>query len=148
MREDDALPIADNCLQSIAPSCSHAHTTSLWSLLLARVKKSWYLVSSGANTGNSGRCTQGSKLVEIVRATIDSPAAGRHDPSMTPDEALAKQIELYRAMTGEERLAIALRLHDLACDIARAGIRAQHPGADEGEVNRLLRERIALSREE
>lgn len=65
---------------------------------------------------------------------------------MTPDAALERQIELYRQMTGEQRLAIALRLHELACDVAREGIRHQHPGADEAEVERLLRERIQLSR--
>ena len=45
---------------------------------------------------------------------------------------------------GEQRLAIALRLHELACDVARAGIRARHPDADDVEVERLLRARIAL----
>jgi hypothetical protein len=65
---------------------------------------------------------------------------------MTPDAALERQIELYRQMTGEQRLAIALRLQELACDVAREGIRHQHPGADEQEVERLLRERIELSR--
>jgi hypothetical protein len=65
---------------------------------------------------------------------------------MTPDTALERQIELYRQMTGEQRLAIALRLHEMACDVAREGIRHQHPGADEREVERLLRARIELSR--
>ena len=49
-------------------------------------------------------------------------------------------------MTGEERVLVALRLHELACDIAREGIRRQHPGADGDEVERLLRARIALGR--
>ena len=31
--------------------------------------------------------------------------------SMTPEAALEKQIEMYRRMTGEERLKIALDLH-------------------------------------
>ncbi|MBI5685218.1 MAG: hypothetical protein HZC54_09055 [Verrucomicrobia bacterium] len=65
---------------------------------------------------------------------------------MTPDAALERQIELYRQMTGEQRLAVALRLHEMACDVAREGIRHQHPGAGEQEVERLLRERIELSR--
>ena len=56
------------------------------------------------------------------------------------------QIERYRAMSGEERLAIALDLHELSCDIAREGIRAQHPDADETEVERLLRHRLELAR--
>ena len=66
---------------------------------------------------------------------------------MSPDAALDKQIELYRTMTGEQRLAIALRLHELACNVTREGIRAQFPGVDETEVERRLRERIRLSYE-
>ena len=65
---------------------------------------------------------------------------------MKPAAALAAQIERYRAMTGEERLAIALDLHEMACDVAREGIRAQHPAADSQEVERLLRARIELAR--
>lgn len=60
--------------------------------------------------------------------------------------ALAKQIERYRAMTGEQRLAIALELHELSCEIAREGIRRQHPNADAAEVERLLRRRLELAR--
>jgi hypothetical protein len=62
-----------------------------------------------------------------------------------PESALAEQIALYRRMSGEERLAIALRLHELACDVAREGIRAQHPDADDEEVERRLRLRISLA---
>jgi hypothetical protein len=58
---------------------------------------------------------------------------------MTPQAALDLQIERYRNMTGEQRLAIALDLHELSRDIAREGIRAQHPNADEKEVERQLR---------
>jgi hypothetical protein len=65
---------------------------------------------------------------------------------MTPAAALDKQIEMYRQMTGEQRLAIALGLHELSCEIAREGIRHQHPEADAEEVERLLRHRIELSR--
>ena len=65
---------------------------------------------------------------------------------MTPDAALDTQIARYRDMTGEQRLAIALGLHELACDMARAGIRQRYPGADDSEIERRLRERIALTR--
>jgi hypothetical protein len=65
---------------------------------------------------------------------------------MSPQSALDHQIERYRQMSGEERLAIALDLHELACDIAREGIRTQHPGADAAEVERLLRRRLELAR--
>ena len=64
---------------------------------------------------------------------------------MTPQEAYEKQIERYRAMTGEERLRIGLGLHELASEVARAGIRAQHPEATPAEVEELLRERRRLA---
>ena len=59
---------------------------------------------------------------------------------------MEKQIECYRRMTGEQRLAIALDLHEMSCEIAREGIRRQHPEADTAEVERLLRHRLALAR--
>lgn len=65
---------------------------------------------------------------------------------MTATTALDKQIERYRAMTGEQRLTVALELHELSCDIAREGIRRQHPHAESVEVERLLRRRIELAR--
>lgn len=63
---------------------------------------------------------------------------------MTPDDALAKQIELYRAMTGEQRLKIALDLHTFACEVAREGIRRQYPNATDDEIDQQLRRRIVL----
>jgi hypothetical protein len=65
---------------------------------------------------------------------------------VNPDRALQEQIERYRRMTGEQRLAIALNLHELSCNVAREGIRHQNPGADEAEVERLLRQRLQLAR--
>ena len=65
---------------------------------------------------------------------------------MTPQSALETQISRYRAMTREERVGIALRLHELACEMARLGIRRQHPGASKSEVERLLRQRLELAR--
>lgn len=65
---------------------------------------------------------------------------------MNPQAALEEQIARYRRMTGEQRLGIALSLHDFACDVAREGIRWRRPDADEAEVERLLRSRLALVR--
>jgi hypothetical protein len=65
---------------------------------------------------------------------------------MTPRAALDQQIARYRQMTGEQRLALALELHELSCDLARAGIRHQHPKATEAEIERLLHQRLALAR--
>jgi ABC-type Na+ transport system ATPase subunit NatA len=65
---------------------------------------------------------------------------------MRPEDAAARQIALYRRMTGEERLAIALELHELSCELAREGIRRLHPLADAAEVERLLHQRLLLAR--
>jgi hypothetical protein len=64
---------------------------------------------------------------------------------MNSEQAFEKQVEMYRRMSGEERLAIGLRLHELSCDIAREGIRHQHPNADADEVERHLQERLRLA---
>ena len=65
---------------------------------------------------------------------------------MDSDRAINEQIERYRRMTGEQRLALALELHELSCNVAREGIRHQNPDADEFEVERLLRQRLERSR--
>jgi hypothetical protein len=65
---------------------------------------------------------------------------------MTAEAALDLQIKRYRQMTGEQRLMIALELHELSCNIAREGIRRQNPNADDAEVERLLRRRLELAR--
>ena len=64
---------------------------------------------------------------------------------MNAEQAFQKQVELYRQMTGEQRLAIALRLHELSCNIAREGIRHQQPNATPAQVEELLRERLRLA---
>ena len=65
---------------------------------------------------------------------------------MTPDAALEEQIRRYRQMTGEERLRIALQLHELSCAVAREGIRRQYPDATPEEVERHLHRRLELAR--
>jgi type II secretory pathway predicted ATPase ExeA len=65
---------------------------------------------------------------------------------MNAATALDKQIERYRQMTGEQRLKIALDLHEMSCNIARAGIRRQHPGASKTEVEQFLHARLKLAR--
>lgn len=65
---------------------------------------------------------------------------------MSPQAALDAQIARYRAMTPEQRVLTALRLHELACEMARVGIRRQHPEAKPEEVERLLHQRLELAR--
>jgi len=67
-------------------------------------------------------------------------------PDMTATAAGEKQIESYRQMTGEQRLAVALDLHELSCDVAREGIRRQHPGANDAEIECHLHARLKLAR--
>ena len=67
---------------------------------------------------------------------------------MTAAAALDKQIERYRQMTGEERLAVALELHELSCEIAREGIRRANPEADATQVEQLLQRRLKFARAE
>jgi hypothetical protein len=65
---------------------------------------------------------------------------------MGPEAAMEAQIARYRAMSRQERVGIALRLHELACEMARLGIRRQHPTASRAEVDALLRQRLELAR--
>jgi Rv0078B-related antitoxin len=65
--------------------------------------------------------------------------------NMNPDRALDEQIKRYRQMSGEQRLTIALELHELSCNIAREGIHHQNPNADDAEVECLLRRRLELA---
>lgn len=64
---------------------------------------------------------------------------------MKPEDALQEQVRRYQQMTGEQRLALALELHELSCNIAREGIRHQNPQADEAEIERELRRRLRLT---
>lgn len=64
---------------------------------------------------------------------------------MTPKAAFEMQIERYRQMSPAQRIELALRLHELASEVARSGIRAQHPNAVPEEVEEMLRERRRLA---
>ncbi len=66
---------------------------------------------------------------------------------MTAITALQKQIERYRQMTGEQRLKVALDLHEMSCNIAREGIRRQHPAASKSEVENFLHARLKLAQD-
>lgn len=69
-----------------------------------------------------------------------------HYSLVNAEAAIEKQIEMYRKMTGQQRLKIAMNLHELSCQVARAGIRHQFPNATPEQVEEKLRERIAMSR--
>ena len=63
---------------------------------------------------------------------------------MDPSTATRMQIEAYRKMSGEERLQIALNLHELSCEVSRESIRATCANATSDEVEAQLRQRIRL----
>ena len=65
---------------------------------------------------------------------------------MTPQAALDRQIEPLPPDDPEQRLKLALDLHELACEVSREGIRHQFPEADEAEVERRLHQRLELAR--
>jgi hypothetical protein len=56
----------------------------------------------------------------------------------TTAEAQAIQLQIYRAMTGEQRLVLALEMSLLARALAKAGIQQEHPDWAEGQVAREL----------
>jgi hypothetical protein len=59
---------------------------------------------------------------------------------MLADEQLgAKQIEIFRAMSGERRLQLAEQLYWSARKMKAAGLRAQHPDWPESQVNSEVR---------
>lgn len=64
---------------------------------------------------------------------------------MTPEKSREAQVEMYRQMTGEQCLLVGLRLHELACDVARDSIRALFPQASVSEVEEKLKARLRLA---
>jgi hypothetical protein len=69
---------------------------------------------------------------------------------MEPTDELIEQLhredlEQARRMTPEQKLLAGAELFDYACEITKAGIRAQHPDADEETVLKLLRDRLEMA---
>jgi hypothetical protein len=62
------------------------------------------------------------------------------------DDLYREEIERARRMTPQQRLQAACELTDLAFEMMMSGIRWQHPDANDAEVLRLARERIAIGR--
>jgi hypothetical protein len=56
----------------------------------------------------------------------------------TSPEAQAIQLEIYRAMSGEQRILLALEMSLFARELAREGIRRDHPEWPEARVAREL----------
>lgn len=58
--------------------------------------------------------------------------------SDTTPEARRIQLEVYRKMSGAQRIQLAFEISDLTRALARAGIRDRHPEWSESEVKREL----------
>jgi hypothetical protein len=56
----------------------------------------------------------------------------------TSDAAAEVQAEIYRCMTGEERLRLAFEMSELARSLCLARLRKEHPDWSEWELKREL----------
>ncbi len=63
---------------------------------------------------------------------------------LTPARMFWEEIREAQAMSIEDRILAGPRLFDVATRICKDGIRAQFPNADEAEVSRIFRKRLAL----
>lgn len=69
------------------------------------------------------------------------------EPTRELIDALYRDKVLQARRTPPEvKLLDAARLFDAACEVARGGIRADNPGATDGEVRRELLRRMAIAR--
>ena len=59
-------------------------------------------------------------------------------PSDTSPEAAAIQQEIFRRMTPEQRIKLALDMSESIRNVARAGLRYRHPELSEEELSREL----------
>lgn len=62
------------------------------------------------------------------------------------DDLYREKVERARRMSPWEKLMAGPDLFDSACAWTKAGIRMQHPDADEERIRELLIERIELQR--
>ncbi|NQU02990.1 MAG: hypothetical protein HQ589_02440 [Syntrophaceae bacterium] len=61
---------------------------------------------------------------------------------MEPLKGAQKQIEIYRRMSGRERLKIAFEMWELAFAQVTASEKSLHPGVDEAEIEKRARKRM------
>lgn len=62
----------------------------------------------------------------------------------TSPEAARIQIEIYRRMSGAERLALAFEISEFAREFCLAGIRRRHPDWGEAEVRHEMVRYLSL----
>jgi hypothetical protein len=61
---------------------------------------------------------------------------------MKPYEGARKQIEIYKGMSGMERLKIAFEMWEIALGQAKASEKSMNPNLDEKEIERRARQRM------
>ena len=62
------------------------------------------------------------------------------------DSLYRERVDRARRMSPQDKLLAGAQLFDYACGISKAGIRSQHPEADEEAVLQILRQRLARAR--
>ena len=65
---------------------------------------------------------------------------------LSADDLYWEEVEQARRIPPQRKLVLGLELYDRARALMTAGIRAQHPEADEQTVRRLVRERLEAAR--
>lgn len=55
-----------------------------------------------------------------------------------PEDGARKQLEIYRSMTGKQRLRIAMELYELSRELIAGNIRMMHPGISKEELRKKL----------
>ncbi len=60
------------------------------------------------------------------------------------DHIYRDKVSRARMMSPDEKFDAGYTLFEQACEVTRAGIRFQHPEANEQEVERILEKRLAI----
>jgi hypothetical protein len=60
------------------------------------------------------------------------------------DAIYRERVHRARRTAPEQKLLAGPELFEMACEITRAGIRHQHPDADEAQVEAILARRLAI----
>lgn len=62
------------------------------------------------------------------------------------DAIYRERVHRARRTPPEQKLLAGPELFEMACEITRAGIRHQHPDADEAQVEAILAQRLAIKK--
>ena len=61
---------------------------------------------------------------------------------MKPDEGARKQVEIYKRMSGKDRLKITFEMWEIAFKLVKSSEKTLHPNLNEKEIERLARKRM------